>query len=211
MSRRGLLRWTDLAVAWKAKAGLTMGGKPVLHLASASPRRREILTRLRIPFRIVKSSYEENNRFTKHPRKLVLHHARQKALHAKAPANGLILAADTIVVCRGKILGKPQNLKRATAMLQMLSGRMHSVYTGVALLDKKSGKAKAVCVRTRVYMKKLDAKQIENYFRKMNPLDKAGAYAIQMNPKIVKRIDGSYSNVVGLPVEMLKEMLKRFG
>lgn len=93
-------------------------------------------------------------------------------------------------------------------MLQSLAGRAHSVYTGVAILDKSTGMIQSGCERTQVFMKPLSESEIREYFKKAHPLDKAGAYAIQIQPSIVRRIKGSYSNVVGLPVELLKKLLR---
>ena len=182
--------------------------KPFLYLASASPRRREILRKIKIPFKRIVSTYEEKNNSSANPKKLVLRHACQKALHAKAPKPGLILGADTIVWCKGKVLGKPKSMKEAEKMLCLISGREHRVFTGIALLDTATGKIKSRAVSTRVRIKKMTLPEIRNYFTKVDPLDKAGAYAIQMKPQIVERIKGSYSNVVGLPVEALLKMLK---
>ena len=185
--------------------------KPFLYLASASPRRREILKKAGIRFKRVFSSYQEKAIPHLGPSRLVIFHARQKALHAKAPASGLVLAADTIVCCRGKIFGKPKDKREAFERLWFLSGRAHFVYTGIALLDLKTGRMKLAYEKTKVFIRRLSRPEIEKYFMKVNPLDKAGAYAIQMKPKIVEQIKGSYSNVVGLPLEKLKKILQTAG
>ena len=183
--------------------------KPLLYLASASPRRREILKKMKVPFRVVRSAYHEEHHSHLHPRTLVLRHAGGKAKKAIVPAPGqFILGADTLVYCRKRILGKPRTEKEAAQMLSLLSGKAHEVYTGVALWDRQSGKIKTAVSKTKVYVKKLSEKEILAYIPKINSLDKAGAYAIQMRPKIVTKIQGSYSNVMGLPEKVVRRLLK---
>ena len=179
-----------------------------IYLASQSPRRKEILKEMGIPFRVVKSSYQEKMSRVA-PQKLVIEHAVGKAKKAKVTAKqGLVLGSDTLVYCRGKILGKPKNLAGAHEMLRRISGKAHAVYTGVALRDLRTGRILKGYVRTQVFVRKLSQDQIENYCRRVPNLDKAGAYAIQMKPKIVRKIAGSYSNVVGLPKELLRKLLR---
>ena len=184
-------------------------GTKIIYLASASPRRHEILKRMKVRFRVVKSTYHEEHHSHLHPRVLVLRHAAGKARQAIVPVTGqFVLGADTLVYCRGKILGKPKTGKEAFDMLSLISGKQHEVYTGVALWDRKTGKIKKAVSRTRVFVKTLSEKEIRLYIQKVNSLDKAGAYAIQMKPGIVKKIEGSYSNVVGLPEEVVRKLLK---
>ncbi len=186
-----------------------MNKSSLLYLASASPRRREILRKMKIPFRVVKSRYREEHHSQLLPRKLVLRHAAGKARRAIVPqAAQWVLGADTIVYVGGKILGKPKTEKDAFEMLLLLSGRAHEVYTGVALWDRKRQKITKAVSKTRVYIKGLSKKEIKGYIRKVNSLDKAGAYAIQMRPRIVKKIKGSYSNVIGLPEEVVRKMME---
>ncbi|MBI4971007.1 MAG: Maf family protein [Candidatus Omnitrophica bacterium] len=118
------------------------------------------------------------------------------------------MGADTVVVFKEHILGKPKNKKDAVRMLTILSGRTHSVFTGVSILDRKHHSLITGYARTDVFFKKLSAKAILDYIEKVHVLDKAGAYAIQEGPKIAANIKGSYSNVVGLPTELLRSMLK---
>lgn len=181
----------------------------MLYLASQSPRRRQILTELKIPFRVVKSRYQEKRIHGLSFSALALRHSLGKALGVKLnQKKGCVLAADTLVYRADKIYGKPRTLREARQMLGSLQGRSHGVVTAVVLRSFKTGKVlKGIC-RTRVWIKKLTQEQIEEYFRKVNPLDKAGAYGIQEGPRIVTQIKGSYTNVVGLPVELLKKMLK---
>jgi septum formation protein len=184
--------------------------KMMIYLASQSPRRKEILRKMKIPFRVVKSRYEEKIIAKLSPKDLVLQHAVGKARHAKAPkAARWILGSDTIVYCQGKVLGKPQTERQATQMLSLLSGKSHYVYTGVALWDRKTGKIQKEACKTRVRIKKISLDQIRSYIYKVNSFDKAGAYAIQMRPKIVAKISGSYSNVMGLPKEVVRALIRR--
>lgn len=179
----------------------------VIYLASQSPRRKEILRKMKVSFRVVKSSYEEKAKKCS-PSKLVMDHAEGKAGGAQvASRQGCVLGSDTIVYCRGKILGKPKTVSAAVKMLGFISGRTHFVYTGVALKDLASGKTVKGFEKTKVFIKKLSREEILKYIPKVNSLDKAGAYAIQMKPSIVKKIEGSYSNVVGLPEKLVKKLL----
>lgn len=182
----------------------------MIYLASQSPRRKEILKKMGFRFRVAGSSYHEKHK-KRAPSKLVLEHAVGKALGASVKVSkGLVVGADTLVYARGKVLGKPKTQAQAVAMLKLISGRAHSVYTGVAVRDLASGKMKTGFCKTKVFVKKLSPKEMVSYIKKVNSYDKAGAYAIQMKPKIVTKIQGSYSNVVGLPEELLKNMLGRF-
>lgn len=186
--------------------------KNFLFLASASPRRKEILQALKIPFKVVASSYREKEKPEKNPQKLALSHALGKAAYAKVPRSARwVLGADTVVYASRKILGKPRDEKHAAEMLSFLSGKKHSVYTAVALLDGKTRKAYPVVEETKVYFKKLSSRQIQNYIHCAHVLDKAGAYGIQLRPKVVKKISGSYTNVVGLPKEALLKLLRLAG
>ena len=182
--------------------------KPFIYLASQSPRRKIILKEMQIVFRVVSSNYHEKNVTGLSPKQLVMEHALGKAKQAVVPKSArFILAADTLVDCRGKILGKPKTKKEAFRMLQRISGSMHRVYTGVVLWDRESNRwfKKVDC--TKVYIKKISHAEILNYMKNVYPFDKAGAYAIQEGPKIVTKIEGSYSNVMGLPKEVIKKML----
>ncbi|MBI1882789.1 MAG: septum formation protein Maf [Chlamydiae bacterium] len=181
---------------------------PFLYLASGSPRRREILEKMKIPFQVVSSSYYERNFKGVEPEEWVLRHALGKVRKAKVPKSAQwILGADTMVFCKGEALGKPRYLKEALKMMKVLSGQRHAVWTGVVLWDRINDQLLTGCAQTHVWIKHLTETEILHYFQKVNPLDKAGAYAIQEGPKIVERINGSYSNVVGLPKELLNMML----
>jgi len=183
--------------------------KPRLLLASQSPRRKEILKNLNVSFKVVKSSYNERMNKNKTPRQLVLQHAMGKAEKANVGSfQGYVLGADTLVYCGKEHLGKPRSMKQAIQYLSLLSGRTHSVFTGLALFNRKTKHWITGVSKTKVCFKKLSEEDILKYIEKVNVMDKAGAYAIQEGPKLVKEYEGSYSNVVGLPKELLKKMLK---
>ena len=183
--------------------------KSMIYLASQSPRRKEILQDLGVSFRVIRSSYHEKKIPGISAEELVLRHAWGKAVQARIPnKKRWVLGADTIVSCKDTVLGKPKSMKDAFRMIQMLSGKSHEVYTGLVLLQPSSGKAYSGVAVTKVHFKRLKQQDIQKYFQTMNPLDKAGAYAIQEGAGIVEKIEGSYTNVVGLPVELLKLILK---
>ena len=126
--------------------------------------------------------------------------------------NVVIIAADTFIVFKDKLLGKPHTPKEATKMLLMLNGKAHSVITGFTVLDTGSKKLVSRSIETKVYFKKLTQKEIKAYVSTKEPLDKAGAYAIQgLGAALIEKIDGDFLNVVGLPLSALTEILKKFG
>lgn len=178
-----------------------------LYLASQSPRRRELLNQVGIAHIVVDSAYEESNVATTNPIEMVKEQALGKARHALGvPDGGIVLGADTIVVLDGVVLGKPKDEKEADSMLRQLSGKAHSVITGVALLIK--GEEIVFHSETKVYFKDLADFEIASYIASKEPLDKAGAYGIQGKGALwVDRIEGSYTNVVGLPVEQVYDEL----
>lgn len=180
-----------------------------IFLASQSSRRKAILKALRIPFKSVPSRYRENYQRCA-PRKLALTHARGKAKQAVLPPSArYVLGSDTVVYAQRRILGKPKTLKQAAAMLKLISGRSHFVYTAIALWDREQDRFFTGVEKTQVDVKALSAGEIEEYIKKTRPYDKAGGYGIQKKPKIVTQIRGSYSNVVGLPKELLLKILKK--
>ena len=185
----------------------------MIYLASKSARRRELLKNAKIPFKIVSSSFKEKT-FLGGARRTVIMNAIGKVVGATPRVactfkNGVILGADTLVYHKGKLLGKPKNKESAFRMLRSLAGTRHYVYTGLALFNLKTKKWKKACVKSTVVMKKISDEKVKYYLSKINPLDKAGAYAIQEHgDKLIKKIEGSYTNVVGLPMEKLKELLK---
>jgi len=182
-------------------------------LASESPRRRDILKKTHLAFRTVGSGYEEKSARGLKPEKLVEKHALGKAQKVSERFNdAVIIGADTIVVCGNKIFGIPKSKKEAEKMLHHLSGKMHRVITGIAVVDASSGRNAVKTVETKVYFRKLTGKEIKRYIESGESMDKAGSYGIQGRAALfVKKIDGCYLNVVGLPLSELTLMLKKFG
>jgi len=179
---------------------------PPLILASASPRRAELLRQLDLDFRIIPSAAAEIFDEQLSPWELCQLNAHRKARAvAKKHPDALVLGADTLVFLDDEIMGKPLNLADAERMLARLQGQTHQVVTGISLIQLRTHRERTFAVSTDVTFRPLTAEQIKDYLGKMNPLDKAGAYAIQEHGEmIVAEIFGSYSNVVGLPVEQLK-------
>ena len=182
-------------------------------LASASPRRKELLEQIGLRFEVEPSDYEEDIVPGSEPhemaRKLSLGKARAAA---RKHRNAIIIAADTFVVFGDRILGKPRTDAEAREMLRALNGQAHSVITGFTILDTETGKVLSRSVETRVHMRKLTLKEIDSYVRTKEPLGKAGGYAIQgLGAVLIERIEGDYSNVVGLPLSALAESLREFG
>jgi septum formation protein len=182
---------------------------PPLILASASPRRVELLRQLGLRFRVVASDASEFAHEHLSPLELCQLNAHRKARAvAKKFPDALVLAADTLVFLDEEILGKPADLTEAQRMMEQLQGRTHQVVTGGVLIHLRAHRECMFAVSTDVRFRALSGDQIENYFVKVNPLDKAGAYAVQEHGDlIVEEISGSYTNVVGLPVERLQEVL----
>jgi septum formation protein len=182
---------------------------PPLILASASPRRAELLRQLRPEFQVVPSDATEIFDDQLSSRELCQLNAHRKAhAVAKKIPDALVLGADTLVFLEGEILGKPANLSEAERMLASLQGKTHQVVTGVSLIHLRGHRERLFAVSTDVTFRTLTAGQIAEYLSKMNPLDKAGAYAIQEHGDlIVSEISGSFSNVVGLPVERVDDEL----
>ena len=172
---------------------------PVLHLASTSPRRREILAALQLEFSVAKVDVDETPQVGETPADMVLRLAIAKADAGVAGTGDLVLAADTAVVVDGRALGKPVDEADCLAMLGTLSGRGHKVLTGVALRGP-NGTSTALS-KTDVYFREISRDEALAYWQSGEPGDKAGAYAIQgLGGVFVERIEGSYSGVVGLPV-----------
>ncbi len=188
---------------------------PRLILASRSLRRQEVLRHAGFDFEVIPSTIEENHLSGESPEALVERLARLKAQDVAArlsPRNdALVLGADTVVVVEGALLGKPQSPQDAAAMLEKLSGRHHQVITGVALVEVgRPGLAVAHEV-THVFFRPLTQKEIAEYVASGEPLDKAGAYAIQGRAgRFVTRVEGCYFNVVGLPVALVDRLLREW-
>ncbi|MGB8370577.1 MAG: Maf family protein [Limisphaerales bacterium] len=183
---------------------------PPLILASASPRRAELLRQLKVKFQVASSNAAEILDEQLSPLELCQINAHRKArVVAKKNPDSLVLGADTLVFLGGVIMGKPISRAEAERMLTRLQGRTHQVVTGISLIHLRAYRERIFAVSTDVTFHPLDAGQIRDYLAKVNPLDKAGAYAIQEHgDKIVAEISGSYSNVVGLPLERLREEIQ---
>jgi septum formation protein len=182
-------------------------------LASASPRRKEILQITGLTFSVCVSDYEEDLGLALEPRKLARFLSLKKAeAVAHKHKNSIIIAADTFIYFNDRLLGKPRNEKDAVNILKMLSGKPHSVITGFSIIDTGNCKKLSRSVETKVYFNKLGIDEIRAYVNSKEPLDKAGAYAIQgLGGVFIKKIEGDYFNVVGLPLSALTECLKKFG
>ena len=186
-------------------------------LASSSPRRRRLLRELGVVFSVRVPDVDERPL----PGELPGPHVRRLALaKARAVSRELVpggaarwvIGADTVVVLDGDILGKPRDAAHAAVMLARLSGRTHEVLTGVALVPACGGRARTAVVRTRVLMKPFDAQAIRRYVASGEPLDKAGAYAMQGRGRhLIAHVSGSLTNVVGLPLERLEQLLAAAG
>jgi septum formation protein len=182
-------------------------------LASASPRRREILKKAGLKFRVDAGDYKEDLSLKLAPHDLARFLSSEKAKGvAVRHKDAVIIAADTFIQFKKNILGKPHTKAEAKRMLSMLSNKTHSVITGFTVIDTATGKKISSSVETKVTFKKLTAKEISSYVETGEPLDKAGAYAIQgLGALLVKKIDGDYLNVIGLPLSALSDILKKFG
>jgi len=182
---------------------------PPLILASASPRRAELLRQLNLNFQVVPGDAAEMAHEHLSPRELCQLNAHRKARAvAKKIPDALVLGADTLVFLDDEIMGKPANPADARRMLTLLQGRMHQVVTGISLIYLRAHRERTFAVSTDVTFRPLTAGQIDDYLARVNSLDKAGAYAIQEHGDlIVAEISGSFSNVVGLPVERLRAEL----
>ncbi|HYS19985.1 MAG TPA: nucleoside triphosphate pyrophosphatase [Gemmatimonadales bacterium] len=180
-------------------------------LASSSPRRQQLLEMLRIPFRVIAPEVDEHVLPTEKPDHYVRRLARAKAEAVAARAPGaLILAADTTVVLDGEIIGKPESPADAVAMLTRLQGRTHEVMTGVAVL--RDGDIAQALDISRVTFCSMDQAGLESYVATGEPLDKAGAYAIQgVGALLIARVEGDVYGVMGLPVGLVVDLLARFG
>ena len=185
----------------------------MLILASASPRRQELLGNAAIPFAVQPADINETPLLGEKPRDCAERLAREKALTiSRQRPQDYVLGADTIVVIDENILGKPRDAADATRMLRLLSGRTHEVITGVCLVSPTAGDGEQASETTRVTMCEIHDDEIRDYIATGEPMDKAGAYAIQgIASRWIPRIEGDYSNVVGLPVALVYGILKKRG
>ena len=192
----------------------------MLVLASASPRRIELLRQVGLDPRVLPSRVPESRRKGESPQAMVKRLSQDKArevatrlmataARTKAPLQGQVLAADTTVAVGRQVLEKPSDAVHAVRMLKRLSGKSHTVYTGVCILDLARGKETAFVEATKVFFRKLSLAEIQAYVSTGEPLDKAGAYGIQGGAAaFVRRIEGDYFNVVGLPLARVVEILE---
>jgi septum formation protein len=185
---------------------------PPLILASASPRRRELLREHGYTFSVEPADVEESAPLHLTPGEIVLRNARAKA-HAVARQHpgSLVLGVDTEVVFAGEVFGKPADLDAALAMVQRLTGRAHEVCSGVWLIHAATGRERGFVERTRVHFHRRTEAQLRAYHARIGPLDKAGAYAAQDDHgELIARVKGSYTNVIGLPMKALAAALAEF-
>jgi septum formation protein len=184
-----------------------------LILASASPRRHELLARLGIPFTVEVAQVTEWEDPHVDPREMVAHNAALKAdWVARRHPEALVLGADTTVFIDGHVLNKPQDLDHAREMLRRLAGRTHTVYTGLAARRTGAGLRRDCGVESQVTFRQLDSSEIDAYLAKVHVLDKAGAYSIQERRElIVAGYRGSFTNIMGLPLAATKQILTRCG
>ncbi len=182
-------------------------------LASASPRRKELLEQLGLQFEIEPSYCQEHIGDQQEPLELAKLLSLYKAKTVGNKNTGaIIIAADTFVVLDKRIIGKPNSLAEAKEILTNLKGRPHSVITGFTVMDTTDGKTVSQSVETKVYIKNLSVEEIDSYVETQESMGKAGAYAIQgIGAAIIDRIEGDYYNVMGLPVDAVVEALNQFG
>ena len=176
-------------------------------LASASPRRQELLKLFGIPFAVRVADIDETMDPSASAYEEVSRLSREKALAVKHEAGDIVIAADTIVVCEGRVLGKPRSEEEAFSMLSLLSGRDHQVMTGCTVLMEN--RAETFTEVTDLHFRELTEKEIRRYVASGEPMDKAGAYGIQGGAALFcEKMDGDYYNVMGLPVCRLGQVLK---
>lgn len=181
-------------------------------LASASPRRKQLLEQMNLVFEVKPSSTGEILDKRLNPEEVVIELAKQKALNiAHKEKDSIVIGSDTIVFMN-EILGKPDNELHAFEMLNKLSGKTHYVYTGIAVIDTTTNKLITDYEKTAVKMRQLSSEEIKGYVSTGEPIDKAGAYGIQgLGSIFIEKIEGCYFNVVGLPVSKLYSILNQFG
>ncbi|WP_407356423.1 Maf family nucleotide pyrophosphatase [Methanolobus sp. WCC5] len=182
-------------------------------LASASPRRKELLEQLIGPdFDVCVSSYGEDTGKGLGPAELVMHHSREKAHDvARSLYQGIIISADTVIVCRDEVLGKPEDEEHAKQMLQKISGQRITAITGITVMDAGSRKELSAHELTNVWIRELPEELIDAYVSTGEPAGKAGSFAVQgIGAILVKRIEGDFFNIVGLPLFRLSVMLEAF-
>ncbi|MHB8903801.1 MAG: Maf family protein [Patescibacteria group bacterium] len=182
-------------------------------LASTSPRRKELFEKLRLPFTIEASDYEEDMTLKMSPVKLVKILSTGKAMAvAKKHKEGIVIGADTFVVLNNQLFGKPKNKLEAKEMLEKLSGKRVDILTGLTIIDLDFKKKISVTDIAKVYIKKLSKTEIDNYIASGEPMDKAGAFAVQgLGAVIIRKVEGDFMSIMGLPLFILAKELKKLG
>jgi len=180
-------------------------------LASTSPRRISLLRQIGMRFTVV-APVEDETSTNPDPKERVMENALAKARSVLGNVEGLIVGADTVVYIDERILGKPSSDDEAHRMMETLSGRVHRVFTGLAVIDAESGREEVSCEETQVHMMKLSNEEISRYVESGESIGKAGAYAIQgLGAVFVDRVVGCFHNVVGLPLSLLWKMMRDMG
>ena len=184
-----------------------------LILASSSPRRKRLLEKAGLKFTVIPNRYEEKLDQNIEPHRLAKSLALGKAKEVAARhKDAIVLAADTIIVFEGEILGKPKDAEDAKRTLSRMSGKSHLAITGFTIIDTNTNKIVSKSTETKVYFRELSSGEIESYVEFGEPLDRAGSYAIESNgSKFVEKIEGSFEGVEGLPLEEVMDELKQFG
>jgi septum formation protein len=185
---------------------------PSIILASVSPRREQLLEQLGLEFKIISSKVSEvkHEQLTGRETAQVNAYRKARAVSKKFP-DSIVLGADTLVCLENTVFGKPESLEEAYGMLEKLSGKTHQVVTAICLLHLRGHRQRIVSETTHVTFQKLDSSKIRRYLTRVDPMDKAGAYAVQeFGDQIIERISGSKSNVIGLPLELLQRELSAF-
>lgn len=198
--------------------------QPLLVLASQSPRRYDLLSGLGLEFKVIPSLLDEIVDPSWSPYEIVLNLSLQKAQEVadklkqdlrpdfEQGRKAIVIGADTMVVLNGKVLGKPNSVDDAIAMLTMLSGNFHQVYTGVTLISLPENKIESTVEISRVLFRTMSRAEIESYVATKEPMDKAGSYALQgLGSTFVQRIEGCYTNIIGLPVPPTVALLRKAG
>lgn len=180
-------------------------------LASASPRRKDLLEKIGLEFQVLPSNYEEQLEDDDFSYEKIENLALNKAKDvAEKLQEGIVIAADTVVVLEGKILGKPHSKDEARLMIKSLSNKTHEVITSIVMIDVQNAKTLVKSTTTKVSFRKIESEEIENYISTSEPYDKAGAYAAQGLAAIfIEKIEGCFNNVVGLSVFEVNRMLKK--
>ena len=181
-------------------------------LASTSPRRKALLTRILKGYKIIASNYQEDMTLKLEPRELAKTLSHGKASEVAKREQGIIIAADTFISLDNEVLGKPHTPENAEKMLKKLSGKTHEIITGLTIINTETKEEIRECEITRITFKELTDKEIQKYIATKEPLDKAGAYALQgMAKKFILKLEGSRTNAIGLPLEKLAELLNKMG